>query len=241
MNLALDIGNTRTKIGIFQGKKLTERAVWTNWTMPELLDYGNQAGVKRVIICSVAQPNAAIAKGLTGHFEWLELAADTPLPFQNHYGTPHTLGKDRLAAIAGAQALWPGEHCLVIDCGTCIKYDLITAESVFPGGNIAPGLRMRIQAMHHFTARLPEVPTLMPPDFVGNSTESALQNGALRGAVLEIEGFVQLFRQRTGSLQVVLTGGDAAFLQPYLNIPVLKIEPDLTLFGLNNILEYNTL
>ena len=99
---------------------------------------------------------------------------------------------------------------------------------------------MRIRAMHHFTARLPEVPMDMPADFTGHSTETALQNGALRGAVLEIEGFVQLFSARYGDLQVILTGGDAAFFQPLLSVGRLTVEPDLTLFGLNHILQHYT-
>ena len=80
------------------------------------------------------------------------------------------------AAIAGAQALLPGQNCLVVDCGTCIKYDLLTAAGVYLGGNIAPGAKMRAEAMHHFTARLPEVDLNMPADFIGHSTETALQN-----------------------------------------------------------------
>lgn len=236
MTLVLDIGNTRTKLGLFQGKTLLERLVWTDWTVEQLLDYGNHSGVKRVMFCSVAEPDVDLAAQLTARWPTWELTHETPLPFVNAYQTPHTLGKDRLAAVAGAQALWPGEHCLVVDCGTCIKYELLTADGTYHGGNIAPGLKMRIRAMHEFTARLPEVPTMMPADFVGHSTETALQNGALRGAALEMEGFAQLFSRRTGSLRTVLTGGDADFLTPYLDIPNLIAQPDLTLFGLNHIL-----
>ncbi len=234
--LTLDIGNTRTKLGLFQGKNLLERLVWTDWTVRQVLDYGNRAGVERVMFCSVAEPDADLIAQLTLRWPTWELTHETPLPFVNAYQTPHTLGKDRLAAVAGAQALWPGEHCMVVDCGTCIKYELLTADGTYHGGNIAPGLKMRIRAMHEFTARLPEVPPMMPADVVGHSTETALQNGALRGAALEIEGFAQLFGRRTGPLRTVLTGGDADFLTPHLNIPNLTTQADLTLFGLNHIL-----
>ena len=143
-------------------------------------------------------------------------------------------------AVAGAQALFPGENCLVIDCGTCIKYEMLTSEGIYTGGNIAPGATMRIKAMHHFTARLPEAPMEMPDDFIGHSTETALQNGALRGAVLEMEGFIRLFEQKHAPLRVVLTGGDADFFQPFLHLPNDSTVPDLTLHGLNNILIFNT-
>jgi type III pantothenate kinase len=144
-----------------------------------------------------------------------------------------------MAAVAGAQALFPGRNCLVIDCGTCIKYDLLTGGDTYAGGNIAPGAAMRIRAMATFTARLPEVPFEMPETVVGFSTKTALQNGALRGAALEIMGFVQAFAEGAESLQVVLTGGDAAFFAPHLPIPDILIEPNLLLHGLNHILQYN--
>jgi len=239
VNLALDIGNTRTKIGLFGENELVEQAIWADWTLADLLAFGNHAGVKHVIVSSVAEPDETLREGLAEHFRVLELTHLTRLPFDNQYKTPKTLGKDRLAAVAGAQALFPRANCLAVDCGTCIKYDMLTAAGIYPGGNIAPGLWMRIQAMHHFTARLPEVAMRMPEDFTGHSTETALQNGALRGAVLEIQGFVSLFEKKHGALKVILTGGDAAFLQPHLDIKNLILEPDLTLFGLNHILQHN--
>lgn len=240
MDLALDIGNTRVKAGLFDGNRLVEQANWTEWTLEELISYGNQAGADCVIVSSVAAYDPATYRRLAETFAAaVELTHETPLPFRNTYRTPETLGKDRLAAVAGAQALFPGENCLVVDCGTCIKYDLLTAEGVYQGGNIAPGAAMRIKAMHVFTARLPEVAVRMPEDFCGFSTETALQNGALRGAVLEIEGFARQFEQRARPLRVVLTGGDAAFFQPHLDLTNVSLEPNLTLSGLNHILQFN--
>jgi type III pantothenate kinase len=239
MLLALDIGNTRTKIGLFQGEKLVEKRVWAHDSPAEWATFLEQTKAEKAIFCSVAEPNEALENALRTRFDTWELTHETPLPFRNAYRTPHTLGKDRLAASAGAQALFPGKNCLVVDCGTCIKYELLSADGTYLGGNIAPGAAMRLRAMHHFTARLPEAPMQMPDQPLGDSTESALQNGALRGAALEIQGFVQLFSQQLAPLQVVLTGGDAAFFAPFLNIKNLKTEPDLTLFGLRHILNFN--
>ena len=239
MNLALDIGNTRTKIGLFRGNELVEQAIWTDWTLASLSAFGNRTGVKRVIVSSVAEPDEKLQAFLTERFSMLELTDLTPLPFDNQYKTPKTLGKDRLAAVAGAHFLFPKKNCLVVDCGTCIKYDLLTEDGIYHGGNIAPGAQMRISAMHHFTARLPEVEMEMPKEFIGHSTQTALQNGALRGAVLEIQGFVKLFEKKHTSLKVILTGGDATFFSQHLDIPDLIHEPELTLFGLNHILQHN--
>jgi len=240
MNLALDIGNTRHKIGLFNESRLLESQVVTDWRTEDLLAYCNQAGVRSIILSSVAAPDESLRKTLNQYFDLLELTNETSLPFENQYTTPHTLGKDRLAAVAGAQALLPRQHCLVVDCGTCIKYDVLTGAGKYLGGNIAPGAQMRTRAMHEFTARLPEVEMQMPSDFIGHNTETALQNGAFLGAVLEIGSFVDLFQKRLNPLNVILTGGDAAFFKPHLNVQYLTFEPHLTLYGLNNILIFNS-
>ena len=239
MNLAIDIGNTRRKTGLFNETGLLETQVITDWSLDYLISYCNQAGVRNIIVSSVAAPDETLNKALAQYFDILELSHETPLPFENQYATPRTLGKDRLAAVAGAQALLPRQHSLVVDCGTCIKYDLLTQTGEYLGGNIAPGAIMRTKAMQHFTARLPEVNLQIPASIIGNSTETALQNGAFMGAALEIGGFVALFQKMLQPLNVILTGGDAAFFQPLLNVTNLTIEPHLTLYGLNNILIFN--
>ncbi|MCC7507185.1 MAG: type III pantothenate kinase [Saprospiraceae bacterium] len=239
MHLVIDIGNTRTKIGLFDGPRLARKTVGQHWSAETLRHWTHNAAIDGAIFSSVADDDQGLRQDLSDHFQAFELHHHTPLPFRNAYRTPETLGKDRLAAAAGALALFPGRHCLVIDCGTCIKYELIDAKAVYLGGNIAPGLLMRIQAMHHFTARLPEVPLEMPADNIGNSTSTALQNGALRGAIFEIEGFIRQFEQQFGQLTIILTGGDAEFVQQFLNRPDAILEPDLILYGLHNILTFN--
>lgn len=237
----LDIGNTRAKAALFDGQRLARKAVWPEWPDVELADWLGDDRPAATLFSSVAEPDTAPYRVLRETLAARELGPDTPLPFENAYRTPQTLGKDRLAAAAGALALFPGRHCLVIDCGTCIKYELVAADRRYLGGNIAPGAAMRIEAMHHFTARLPRVPMEIPGNFVGDSTTTALQNGALRGAALEIEGFAALFRQKLEPLQVMLTGGDADLFYPLLaeKIDALSVEPDLTLYGLNYILQFN--
>ncbi|MCB9342116.1 MAG: type III pantothenate kinase [Saprospiraceae bacterium] len=240
MNLCVDIGNTSLKIGLFEGNMLIESASWKEWTIERIIEFGEYAKARNLIFSNVNKIDSFLISELSRHFQTYELTAISPLPFENRYSTPETLGKDRLAAVAGAQALFPGQNCLVIDCGTCIKYDIINAYGTYFGGNIAPGAEMRIKAMHHFTARLPITPIKMPDDFWGDSTETALQNGALRGALLEMEGFIELFEESCSPLQIVLTGGDAEFFLPFLEKYNPERVPDLTLYGLNNILIFNT-
>jgi len=236
MYLALDIGNTRVKAGLFEDNRLVRHASWSDDSLKELPDWLEAGALQGVMVASVAADAPGRLDWLRARAEVWELTAQTALPFRNAYRTPETLGKDRVAAVAGAQALFPGRDCLIVDCGTCIKYEWLTAAGVYEGGNIAPGLRMRIQAMHAFTARLPEVEVEMPASPVGDSTVTALQNGALRGAVMEINGFVTFFRERLPGGLCILSGGDARFLQPYLSEQKIILEEHLILYGLHAIL-----
>ncbi len=241
MNLCLDIGNTRVKVGVFDGARMLHHTHWSAWTQEGIQALHQRYALRRAIVSCVASPDPALMPCLIDiGLNVIELTSQTQLPFTNNYATPETLGKDRLAAVAGAHALYPKRNVLVIDAGTCIKYDCLDADAVFHGGNIAPGLHMRIRAMHEQTARLPLVPLVMPESFVGSSTETALQNGALLGAVLEIRGFITLFSRQWPGLLVLLTGGDAAFLSTRLSQPDLAMEPNLLLIGLNHLLNHNS-
>jgi type III pantothenate kinase len=160
------------------------------------------------------------------------------LPIQVAYQTPQTLGKDRIAAVVGALALFPAENCLVIDAGSCITYEFLQATGVYLGGNIAPGVNMRLRAMHEFTARLPQVDLQAVEQWIGSSTAKAMNNGALLGVVLEIVGYAQKWAAERGNIRSILTGGDAPRLLEALPIKV-EHEPDLVLIGLNKILKHN--
>lgn len=239
MNLCIDIGNSRTKIGVFQGIQLLEKV-----TVPALSE---------TVIDTLSEkyrPDAAIWSNVAGAgdlhrcfsnvtFPVLEFTHGTSLPFSSQYSTPETLGRDRLAAVAGARALYPGTNCLVIDLGTCIKYEVLNKNGVYLGGNIAPGAGMRIRAMNHFTARLPEVEMKIPVSPIGHSTETALQNGALLGVLLEMKGYIELIQATFPGIKVILSGGDAAFFASHPAIGNNTVQPDLILHGLNSILKYN--
>lgn len=258
-NLVVDVGNTRTKTAFFSKKKMLGQAVFDNrsFAIGEFEKWLKEAQKLKsskaqlslsTLLSNVAAPNAGLASFLKEESQsFFELDHKMRLPFRLGYRTPETLGRDRMAAIGGAQALFSGKTCLVIDCGTCLKYDLLTADGCFEGGNIAPGAAMRLDAMAHFTARLPRPAMEMPEKTVGFSTETALQNGALFGAAAEMEGIVFEFRQTWPRLKLILTGGDAPFFEPILTRilsrrqPSVKIrlEPDLVLIGLNHILNFN--
>ncbi|NRA48096.1 MAG: type III pantothenate kinase [Phaeodactylibacter sp.] len=239
MNLAIDIGNTRTKAAVFYGGNLVKHQEWTNDMAPDFFEYATNQAVQNIILSNVAGPvSSEISGKLQHHFHFFELHPTTPVPISNQYQTPATLGKDRLAAVAGAYALFPGRDCMIVDAGTCITFDWLTADGAYLGGNIAPGLNMRLEAMHKFTARLPLVTPDVEQERIGVTTISAMRNGAQEGMQLEIEGYRQWSIAKFGSIQVLLTGGDADFFANKLKSEIF-VNQNLVLLGLNKILEYN--
>lgn len=239
MNLAIDIGNSRIKLGVFRESELVEKYIWETWTLEKIKNLATNQNVKNVIFSNVGRNMPEeIAHFLRQHFFCIELNTQTPLPIQNTYKTPETLGKDRLAAVVGAFETFPNQNCLIIDAGTCITYDLLRDDGVFLGGNIAPGLEMRLKAMHHFTANLPLLEVGTTEKMIGYSTESAMRNGAQWGIILEIEGFIDWCRSEMGDINVILTGGSVDFFVKNLKSQIF-VNPNLVLQGLNKILNYN--
>lgn len=108
-----------------------------------------------------------------------------------------------------------------------------------PGGNISPGLYTRLKALNHFTSRLPLIQEITPPvrDF-GQTTSEAITAGVLRGVIYEIKGYIDEAKAADPNVKVYVTGGDAHLIEQYLPEGVC-VEPDLVLYGLNKILEYN--
>ena len=159
-------------------------------------------------------------------------------PFRVLYRTPKTLGPDRLAGIAGSLHHFPRGSNLVIDAGTCITYDMITKEKNYVGGNISPGIHMRLSAMNYYTDALPLINHFTNARSHGTSTTSALQAGAAWGAVHELDGFIQAYKKKYGRLNIVLTGGDAPFFVNRLKTKIF-VAPNLVLEGLRKLLEHN--
>ncbi|HEX8330404.1 MAG TPA: type III pantothenate kinase [Hymenobacter sp.] len=240
--LALDIGNTAVKAGCFEGPRLHQ--MQAALTAPEVLTLVQQWRPEHVIIASVAEDAALRAEELRSLVpgEILTFASSTTaIPLRNAYATPHTLGADRLAGAVGAAGLRPGQPTLIVDAGTALKVDLVTADGVYHGGSISPGLSMRFRALHAFTGRLPrlELPAADATiPLVGDSTTGSLLSGVVHGTVAEITGLIAQYQQLYPGLGVLLTGGDAAFLAARLSARIFVV-PELVLLGLNRILAYH--
>jgi type III pantothenate kinase len=143
----------------------------------------------------------------------------------------------------GAAGLFPAQNCLVLDLGTCITADFVSADGTFQGGLISPGLRMRFQAMHTFTARLPLLDQLPDagnwPPLTARSTQEAMLSGAMNGMALELTGIIDEYTNQHADLRVIVCGGDGPLFINRLK-PGIFAVPELVLQGLNRILLMHT-
>ncbi|PIF05855.1 MAG: type III pantothenate kinase [Draconibacterium sp.] len=240
MNLVIDIGNTRTKFSVFnRGEVLITVPVeeFDPGHVDILLD--EHPGLNQAILASVKEYSPQLREKLQQKFDlFIELDENTPLPIENLYQSKNTLGKDRIAAVVGAFDLYPGENVLVIDAGTAITYDFINELGQYLGGNISPGIEMRLKALHTFTGKLPLVKQRDWNRLFGTSTEEAILGGVLNGIVYETDKTIDTFKEFYKNLKVIITGGNAQFFDKKLKNSFF-VHFNLLALGLNRILEYN--
>jgi type III pantothenate kinase len=240
MNLVLDIGNTYTKVGWFEDGRLTENQRFGAITPGQLTRILSLYPVDRVMVSSVSQPVRDLFKFAgSGLKKLLFLDHTLPLPLKINYRTPETLGYDRIAAAAGAWCIYPHSPILVMDLGTAITIDFVSAEGIFMGGNISPGLHTRFIALHEHTAKLPFITEDSNYPEFGDDTRTAISAGVQQGIIYELNAYVSHFENKYPDCRFVITGGDAGFFEHKLN-KIIHTHPDLVLTGLNHILEFNS-
>ncbi|ADQ17156.1 type III pantothenate kinase [Leadbetterella byssophila] len=232
-HLAFDIGNTSTKVGHFEDTNLLSVERYSS-SLEAIEKY---KGEESVIVSSVVEPEDRLQYLFSEYKKVFFFRAHSPIPIGNCYGTPGTLGVDRLAAAVGANARFPNQDVLIVDIGTAIKYDLVDAHNNFLGGIISPGRRIRFQALHTFTGKLPLVDATDIPDLLGTSTETCIQSGVMNGIIQEINGVIKSY-QESYNPRVLLCGGDARYFETQIKYPTFA-APNLVLEGLIRILLYN--
>lgn len=236
MNLVIDIGNTRIKAAVFDGKKLIACHIIKSFKKSSITALMNRYAIRAVIFSSVIKEKKILAASEI--LQVFYLNHKTALPIVNDYATPATLGTDRLANACGAALLFKNKNCLILDAGTCLKFDLITADAHYKGGAISPGLNMRYKALHDYTGRLPLVKQTDNVALTGNTTQTSIASGVQNGIIAEAEYLIAEYKKLYKGLKVVVTGGDMAFFADRLKTHIFA-APDLTLVGLNSILNYN--
>ena len=239
MHLVIDIGNTSAKIAVFSQGEIKDVIRCSNQSLEGLDALCQQYPIQKGIWASVISLHENVQLQLRElPFPMMEFTYQTPIPVRNLYKTPQTLGVDRLAAVIAAYTQKPHHPALVIDAGTCITYDFIDELGQYQGGNISPGMEMRFKALHEFTSKLPKVHASGETPPYGNSTETAIRSGVIRGIEHEISGYIQHLRKNYPSLLVFLTGGDDFSFDTNLNSGIFA-DGFLVLKGLNRILDYN--
>lgn len=236
--LVLDVGNTRTKSALYRNGEAVRTGHIAHGDTAALAAFLGDARPVAVVAGSVAAHDEAFAARLDSIAPLFVVRGDTPAPVINAYGTPASLGADRLANAVGAAARFPGRPVLAIDLGTCITYDMVEADGRYVGGAISPGMRMRAQAMHAYSARLPLVLPEQEPPLLGVSTTGSLEAGVFHGVVAELHGFIAAHGRERPEMAVVLTGGDALRFMGALKSGIFAL-PLLTLEGLYAILVHH--
>ena len=241
-NLTIDNGNTSVKVAFFIGTEL----VATNRFMRRdvrLLDrFISTYKPDSAIMCSTASSEASqrVEELINQRCSRvMNLTHATPMPISLGYRTPQTLGRDRIATAVGAWSIAQGGDVLVIDAGTAITYDLVTADGCFVGGNIAPGLGLRFKSLHEHTGRLPLVDADGDAPVMGYDTQTAIRSGVLLGLLGEIRSCIATLKMSHPGLTVFLTGGDGSLLRSRLGEEGVIYQEHLAAEGLNRIYLYN--
>ena len=228
---AIDRGNTRCKVGIFSPNGLLENV--------EIVEnYDNAIAFLNAQNIDKAISNSFDETEIIPSFNLIKFDYDFKLPFINKYQTPNTLGIDRIAAVTAVSLSFKNQNTLVFNAGTCLTIEFLNENNEYLGGNISPGLHMRLKAMNTFTQKLPLSTIENIITNMGNSTLSALANGAYYGMLNEIEGYINYYNSQYNQLNVVLCGGDTIHFDKQLKTKIFA-QPNLVLEGLYQILRLN--
>ncbi len=238
MNLVVDIGNSRIKCALFKQDRLFQTfVVLKNEFQKKISEIIlEHEKIENIIVSSVGSISET-------DFMFIEqnvffVTNEIHFPFKNKYETPKTLGIDRLVLSTGAVLNFPKQNRLVIDAGTCVTYDFINDKDEYLGGAISPGIRLRYESLHNYTAKLPLLTIENPESFIGKSTFESIHSGVINGLSNEIDGFIQQYKDLYSNFIIILTGGDADFLAKRLK-NIIFANSNFLLESLNQTYQYN--
>lgn len=231
--LTIDRGNSSMKAVVWDEESVVCARRLFDVSVEALLPLLDEYAPEGCAFCSVGHADAKFLETLRRLLDgrMLVLTPSTPLPIGIRYASRDTLGADRVAAAAGAAALFPGEGALVVDAGTAVTLDVIDAGGVFAGGNIAPGMSLRFRSLHEFTDRLPLVSPEGDVPVFGYDTVTAIRAGVVGGMIAEIADAFGEARRNYGATRIVATGNDAAVLVGGLGERGLRVDSDPNLVG----------
>ncbi|MFM2368921.1 MAG: hypothetical protein RL619_1221 [Bacteroidota bacterium] len=239
MILAVDIGNTRIKAAVFEGDILLENFVFVKNELQKNIQniLKKYKKIADLVVSSVGDVEKQSFLEFENDVKVCFISHEDSFPFVNCYSTPKTLGIDRMILATGATLQFPNQNRLVIDAGTCVTFDFIDENDNYLGGAITPGLRLRYESLHNYTAKLPLLTFENPKGLIGKSTSESIHSGVANGLVYEIDGFIDEYRTRYSNFIIILTGGDTEFLAKRLKNTIFA-NSNFLLESLNQTFQY---
>ena len=251
MLLAIDVGNTNTVIGLFDGQNL--RSSWrtktdSRTTADEIVLIfrgllADQPPITGIALCSTVPAVLREMRVMLDryysdvHTVIVEPGTKTGVPILTD--NPKEVGADRIVNTLAAFSLFGGP-CIVVDFGTSTNLDVISEKGDFLGGALAPGIEISIDALASRAAQLRKVELVRPRSVIGKNTVEALQSGAVYGFTGQVDGLVDRIIEEIGDVTAVIaTGGLAPIVVPESET-ITQHEPDLTLIGLRMVFERNS-
>lgn len=232
----IDAGNSSIKVSRFKSDQLKEVQRFPSENLQELTSFLEESTGSFALSSVLSKSKTQEILDVNSNILLLE--TNTPVNMQINYGTTNTLGMDRLSNAVYAYHRTETDYAVVIDIGTCIKFDLVHKTDGYIGGSISPGINLRYKSLNDYTGKLPLLSNKSLPELVGTSTNLSIQSGVMTGMNAEINGMMDQYRERFSSLTFFMTGGDAQNFDIHSKNDIFADE-NLTLIGLYVIYQQN--
>jgi type III pantothenate kinase len=238
VNLTIDIGNTFIKMALFEEGQIVDVFRMEEFDEGVITAiFNDNPLIDKAIVVDSRARGSSLEEFVAARVKtFIHFDHTVTVPIRNGYATPDTLGYDRLAAAVGAHTIYPNNPVLIVDFGTAITFDVVTAEGEFLGGNISPGARSRLRALHDYTGNLPLLSLVDDVTLIGRTTATAIGNGVALGILFETESYIASLQAEYSEIKTIFTGGDANYFAKLVKNPIFATS-DLVFYGLNAILE----
>ena len=236
MDLIVDIGNSQIKTTFFNNSVVIKKESFDFSDYKSLFNIINSHVFNKIFVSSLRMKPKF--KDMCHNKEIFYFNNELDIPLKINYKNINSLGKDRIAAMVGANKLFPKKNLLVIDIGTCITLDVLSKDREFLGGRISPGLKMRYQSIASVES-LPLLKYTYCKNIFGNDTKSSIHTGVQGSIISEINDFSNQLKKHFDNFVVIITGGDMSLLLKEQKNTIFVFEENLVAIGLKEILSCN--
>jgi type III pantothenate kinase len=233
-SIILDIGNSLTKLFVTDSVKILYSATYATIADLEKI-FTLFPQIKNGIYSASGQISGETEDFLNEKLDFLiHFTSETPIPIKNLYKSPATLGSDRLAAAVGVNRFFPNTNVIIFDFGTAITIDFVDSGNNYLGGNISPGLSIRLKSLNFFTNSLPLVQISHKIEEIGTTTNEAIESGVVHGIIGETVNYINKYIDH----KIIFTGGDGFYFAEKIKSPIFVFRNPIV-FGLNRVLYHN--